>query len=160
MIYGNTIIYKYTELDGNKEVEKQLKRVFSPITLIKYQGYLGREFMTDLFNLQVGTAKGLSQRLKDKIEKGEDIVLDDLTDEDIKSLTPNISSQIEFYLNLVVCMIATEKYPKVIDFAETLNSLPLSIYSDEEFFAELMELISFAIKKNSKELERQIAKHR
>ena len=159
MIYGNSIIWKYTEIEGDKEVEKQLKLVFSPITLIKYQGYLGREFMTDFFRLGKNTSKDLSPKLQEKLAKGEEITIEDLTEEDVKSLSPKgFSEHIEFFLNLIVCMIATEKYPKVTDFAETINSLPLSIYNDDELFGELMELISFGLKKNSTQLGWQIAK--
>lgn len=158
MIYGTKMVYVYQELDGDKDVDKKLELSFNPITLIKYQGYLGREFMTDFMQLGNSNYKGLSKELKEKIDKGEEIKYEDLSNEDIEALSKgDIMSNMEFYINLTACMIATNEYPKKLDFGEIICSLPLFLFSDTNFIAELIDFISFGLKKNNLMAGQQLA---
>lgn len=146
MIYGTKMVYPYQENDGDKVVDKKLELVFNPITLIKYQGYTGREFMVDFMQLGNNTHKNLSKGLQEKIDKGEEINYEDLTSEDLTSL--DMSEHFQFFLNLTASMIAANAYPKVLDFGEIISSLPLFIFYDNDFTTELIEFISYGLKKN------------
>ena len=158
MIYGTKMVYVYQELDGDKAVDKKLELSFNPITLIKYHGYTGREFMTDFMQLGNSNYKKLGKELKERIEKGEELKYEDLSNEDIDALSNvDIMSNMEFYINLTASMIATNEYPKRLDFGEIICSLPLFLFSDVNFITELVEFISFGLKKNNLMAGQQMA---
>lgn len=151
-VYGNTITYAYEEEleDGTKE-QKRLQLVFNPLTLIKYYNYVGREFMTDFFEVAVKSQKEyehLSKDAKDKIESGEELTMEELSLDDVKALSAvDYTSHMEFFLNTIAAMIATREYPKQLDFAEIISSIPLMILYDSNFLKELMSVITFGLKK-------------
>lgn len=166
LIYGNTMLYKYSETIDGKEVAKEIKLVFSPMTLIFYHKFVGRDFFVDFLSLGASAKKDLEasslrQELKDKISKGEELTLNDLSEKDVIMFSAKtMSENMAFYFNLIAAMIATAQYPNPLDFAETINSLPLQMYTDEELFSQLNELIAFAVKKNEKGLAKEMAKYR
>jgi hypothetical protein len=162
MLYGNKLVYAYEDIDEREEgkvVTKKLDLTFSPITFIKYQNYTGKDFMADFMALNFSIAGKISPELKQKIEKGEEIHYQDITEDDIKGFTSQDSSKnIEFFINAVASMVATTAYPKVLDFGEIMNSLPIFLFYDDVFLSELTELISFGLKKNSQMVTKAIAR--
>ena len=55
-------------------------------------------------------------------------------------------------------MIATTAYPKVLDFGEIINSLPIFLFYDDTFLNELTQLIAFGLKKNNQMVTKAIAR--
>lgn len=151
-VYGNTITYKYEEeLEDGTTEQKELLLVFNPLTLVKYYNYVGREFMTDFFEVALSSKNNfehLSKEVKEKIEKGEEITADALSVADIKTLNSiDYSAHMEFFLNTIATMIATREHPKKLDFAEIISSIPLMILYDSDFLNEMLSLITFGLKK-------------
>ena len=151
-VYGNTITYKYEEeLEDGTTERKELLLVFNPLTLVKYYNYVGREFMTDFFEVALSSKNNfehLSKEVKDKIEKGEEITADALSTADIKALNSiDYSAHMEFFLNTIAAMIATREHPRKLDFADIISSIPLMILYDSEFLNELLSVITFGLKK-------------
>lgn len=151
-VYGNTITYKYEEeLEDGTTERKELLLVFNPLTLVKYYNYVGREFMTDFFEVALSSKNNfehLSKEVKDKIEKGEEITADALSTADIKTLNSiDYSAHMEFFLNTIAAMIATREHPRKLDFADIISSIPLMILYDSKFLNELLSVITFGLKK-------------
>lgn len=151
-VYGNTITYKYEEeLEDGTTERKELLLVFNPLTLVKYYNYIGREFMTDFFEVALSSKNNfehLSKEVKDKIEKGEEITADALSTADIKTLNSiDYSAHMEFFLNTIAAMIATREHPRKLDFADIISSIPLMILYDSGFLNELLSVITFGLKK-------------
>lgn len=159
MVYGNKLVYAYDEemSDGTKETKK-LELTYNPITLIRYQGYTGRDMMADFMSINFNSAKKLSKELQDKIGKGKDISYDDITEADMQNFTANdLMAHTEFFINLAGSMLATTLYPKVPAFSDIINSLPLFLFYDENFLKELCDLIAFGLKKNKVQLSKEMA---
>lgn len=152
-IYGNTITYDYEEeLEDGTTEKKKLTLVFNPLTLIKYYNYVGREFMTDFYDIAFKSQKNsanLSKELREKMEAGEEVNYEDISESDLKALSSaDYSANLEFFINLIAAMIATREHPKQPDFAEIIGSIPLFVLYDTEFLTELLSFISFGLKKN------------
>lgn len=164
MVYGNKLVYAYDDeelgKDGEiKKVIKKLELTFSPITLIKYQNYTGREFMVDFMSINLNMTNKIRPELKQKIEKGEELTYGDITEEDIRALSSSdMNKNTEFFINITASLIATTAYPKILDFAEIINSLPVFLFNDENFLNELIQLMSFNLKKNNQLVAQQIAR--
>lgn len=158
MVYGNKLVYVYDEeVDENTVETKKLELTYNPMTLIRYQGYTGRDMMSDFLGLNFKSAKKLSKPLQEKIGKGKEITYDDITESDIEKFSANdLVAHTEFFINLAASMVATTVYPKVPEFGEILNSLPLFLFYDEKFLNELCELISFGLKKNKTQLNKAL----
>lgn len=166
-IYGNTITYDYEEeLEDGTVEKKKLTLVFNPLTLIKYYNYVGREFMTDFYDIAFKSQKNaanMSKELRAKIDAGEELNYEDISEEDLKALSSvDYSANMEFFINLIAAMIATREHPKQLDFAEIISSIPLFILYDSDFLTELLNFIAFGLKKNKGilgKLGRRQAKH-
>lgn len=150
MIYGTKMIYPYQEIDeSGQTIDKKLELVFNPMTLIKYMNYTGKDFMADLFAMSGQIPKGLSKELQNKINKGEEINYEDISDSDLSKLSGvSVTKNLEFLINVTASMIATNAYPAVLDFGEIISSLPLFLFYDKDFTDELLKLIAFGLKKN------------
>lgn len=159
MVYGNKLVYAYDEETSNGEIEtKKLELTYNPMTLIRYQGYTGRDMMADFMGLNFKSAKKLSKPLQEKIGKGKEISYDDITENDMKNFSADdLVEHTEFFINLAASMLATTVYPKIPEFGELLNSLPIFLFYDEEFLKELCGLISFGLKKNKTQLNKVVA---
>ena len=160
MVYGNKLIYAYDDEVSEGKIEiKKLELTFSPITLIKYQNYTGNEFMVDFMNINFNMANKIRPELKHKIEKGEELTYNDITEEDITMLSQaDTNKHIEFFINVTASMIATTAYPKILEFGEIINSLPVFLFNDDEFLNELVQLIAFGLKKNKGVITQQFAR--
>ncbi len=166
MIYGTKLIYKYSEevpkvningetmvdKDGNfltEEKEKKLELTFSAITFLIYKNFTAREFMKDFMVLGLEAQKEFDKN-KEVFEKAQNNI-ENLTEEDIEVLSKiGFNESIEFFINATAAMIATTEYPRKRDFVEIINELPMYIFQDEQFMKELVQLISFSVKKNSR----------
>lgn len=177
MLYGTKMIYRYKEevpkVDSNGETiiengdfvtevkEKKLELCFSANTFIIYKNYTTRELMKDFFNAGTTAQKEwlINKEVLDKVKEKEEIKLDDLSEEDIEKLSKiGFNDSIEFFINITAAMIATNEYPIKRDFAEIINELPLFLFNDDKFTTELMQLVSFGLKKNSNLFQSAVAK--
>ena len=162
MLYGNKLVYAYEDIDEGEEgkvVTKKLDLTFSPMTFVNYQNYTGKDFMADFMAINLNMANKVRPELAEKIKKGEELTYEDITEEDVSAFTSKDSAKnIEFFVNAVASMIATTAYPKKLDFAEIINSLPIFLCYDDAFLSELTELISFGLKKNSQMVTKAIAR--
>lgn len=158
-IYGNTITYDYEEeLEDGKVEKKKLELVFNSLTLIKYYNYVGREFMVDFYNVgykSQQSADKLSKEVRDKLNSGEEVTYKDMSEADLNALAhADYSANLEFFINLIAAMIATREHPKQPDFSQIISEIPLFILYDSEFIGELLNFISFGLKKNKAGLQR------
>lgn len=158
-IYGNTITYDYDDTleDGTVE-QKKLVLVFNTLTLIKYYNYVGREFMVDFYNVgykSQQSASGLSKDLREKLNSGREVSYEDMSEADLNALAnADYSAHLEFFINLIAAMIATREHPKQPDFSQIISEIPLFILYDSEFVGELLNFVSFGLKKNKAGLQR------
>lgn len=163
MIYGTKLIYKYTEevpkvnekgetlVDDNGDFltetkEKKIELTFNLMTYLIYKNVIGTDLMKDFITFGKGFQK--------KVDKNEDILgldTDNLTEEDAeKMLAVWDNDTIQFLLQITAAMIATTEYPKQRPFEDIIKELPLNLLFDGEFIKEVIQLISFNIKKNNK----------
>ncbi len=164
MVYGNKLVYVYEEDTVDEEgkgkvVNKKLDLTFNPMTFIKYQNYTGRDFMADFMEISFNMSNKISPELLKKIENDEEILYGDISNSDIEALTgEQMTKNIEFFINAVASMIATSVYPKNLDFGEIINTLPIFLFYDDNFLKELVEFITFGLKKNKQTITRTLSK--
>lgn len=136
--YGISKIYKYEDVDKDGNVvQKTITMEFNVLTLIKYHGYVGRDLLADMAEL---ARKAGNTNITPDTNIGE------ITEDDLKSFE-NISASIEFFSNLIAAMVCTARRHEKLDFEEVIASLPMQMFTDENFMSEIMELITFGFKK-------------
>ena len=126
--------------------EQKLELSFNLMTYLIYKNVIGTDLMKDFITFGKGFQK--------KVDKNEDILgldTDNLTEEDAeKMLAVWDNDTIQFLLQITAAMIATTEYPKQRPFEDIIKELPLNLLFDGEFIKEVIQLISFNIKKNNK----------
>lgn len=162
MIYGTKMIYKYSEeipkVNANGEtladdngdfitenIEKKIELSFNLMTYLIYKNVIGTDLMKDFITF--------GKKFQNKIEKDEKVVTanNNLTDEEIEKISEVWDDDImQFLIQVVVAMIATSEYPKKRPFEEIIKELPLNLFLDGDFIKEVVQLISFNIKKKNK----------
>lgn len=163
MIYGTKMIYKYSEeipkvnangetlVDGNGDFiteikEQKLELSFNLMTYLIYKNVIGTDLMKDFITF--------GKTFQKKVDKNEDILgldADNLTEEDIEKMSAVYDNDtIKFLLQVTAAMIATSEYPKQRPFEDIISNLPLSLILDGEFIKEVIQLISFNLKKNNR----------
>lgn len=165
MIYGNVMKYKYEDarLDesGNflldeQEIPlteaKEIVLVFNAITLIKYKNYTGRDFLSDFISMGEKAVKSaqkvnLGKELTQKLERGEDPTLEDLKEIDSESIDADMLDT-EFFVNIIGAMIAASNPHATKDFFDIIDEVPIMLLYDPDFMRELMQFITFGLKKN------------
>lgn len=160
MVYGNKLVYAYEEEVSEGKVEtKKLELTFNPMTLIHYQNYTGNDFMVDFMAVNFDMSKKIRPELKEKIEKGEELNYGDITEKDVEALTSaDMTKNLQFFINVTASMIATSAYPKKLAFEDIIDTLPLFLFYEDNFLSELVQLISFGLKKNKGIMAQQIAR--
>lgn len=163
MIYGTKLIYKYTEeipkvnadgetlVDDNgdfitEKTEKKIELSFNLMTYLIYKNVVGSDLMKDFM--------GFGKKFQNKVEENSEILTadaDNLTNEEIDKIAEVWDNNVmQFLIQVTAAMIATSEYPKHRAFEEIVKELPLQLFFDGEFVKEIVQLISFNIKKNSR----------
>lgn len=138
MAYGSIKKYTYEDMNENGEVvKKTITLEFNPLTLIKYHNYVGRDLLADLADIAKSAGKANVT--------GESGVTE-MTDADFDALV-GLSASLEFFSNLIAAMICTARRHERLDFEEVIASIPMDMFSDGQFMSEVMELITFGLKK-------------
>lgn len=138
MDYGMIKKYTYKEVDENgQEVEKTLTFKCSFLTLKIYKNYVGTDLLADMANIA---------KTAGKTNITADSTVADIADSDLDVMA-NMSPTITFYAQLLAAMICTARRNENLDFEEVLDSLPMNILMDGDFMSEILQLVTFGLKK-------------
>lgn len=140
MDYGMIKKYTYKTFDENdKEIERTLTFKYSPLTYTIYKNNVGSDLLADMGALTKSTDTKITADTK----------IEDLTDKDIEALSDmtDMTSTIIFYSKLLAAMILTARRNENLDFEEVMDDIPISIFHDSKFMSEIMELVTFGLKK-------------
>ena len=141
----------YYVKDEKGEIKDSIPLVFNTYTLILYKNYTGKDLMQDLTAISLSGAKQqskLSDYMKDKLQKEEFDSIDwnKLSDSDIDAMSKlNTAVNVEFIINFVVALMATAQFPKIVDYVELINSIPMEMLNDKEFNQTLFDLMLFGL---------------
>lgn len=146
---------------GERENVRPIKLVYNVLTLANYMNFTGRDLMSDLTAVCLKSSSlfqkidksKISDYFKGLIDKNDfsDIDISRLTPEDMTELSKiNSSDNTIFLINFIASLMATARYPEVVDFAELINEIPMAMLFDQKFTAELYELMAFGLKESLK----------
>ena len=140
MDYGMIKKYTYKTFDENdNEIERTLTFKYSPLTYVIYKNNVGSDLFADMDALNKPT----------NVKITADTRIEDLTDKDIEELsnTTDTSAMIIYYSKLLAAMVLTARRNENLDFEEVMDDIPISIFHDSKFMGEIMELVTFGLKK-------------
>lgn len=141
--------------DMNNE-EQTIKLVYNAFTFIIYKNFTGNDLMEDIFKL--GTNKDLREVIsiidKNNIKTENDII--NMPEEDLKKVIKGFTTidNFEFFLNLVASMIASGKsIQEQRSFDNIISEIPPDFIYNQDIMNVVMELITFCIETQKKNLQ-------
>lgn len=137
--------YKYSEVLENGETEeKKLHLVYNLNALKIYYNFFGSDMIGDFYksaHKAKSAVKSLPEELRNKILNGDDLEIDDLSENEFELVNELLSNNSEFTERATIALIAAgENTKRSAD--EIRQDLPITI-NDDGYRKSLTEFISF-----------------
>lgn len=150
--------YKANYIDEETQQEKQSEVTLkgNVFTYIIYKNFTGRDLQSDIAkSLLTNNNQELLNILADwkiKITADDTSWFDKLTAERKAEIIPYLSDTVdmEFNLYFTAALIATNEYPKMRSFEETIMSIPPEWMTDAEFLKDIYSFLTMFLKTEKK----------